>query len=212
MPAVHVSSSVPHVVRLTLHLVRHGQSEWNELGRLQGQVRHVGLTELGRWQARAAARALAGRRITRLVTSDLVRAVQTARPIAAELGFDAELEPGLREQSYGWVEGMRTTDAYAPDSGLDWADPTLRIGGGESVHDVYRRVGDTLARRISTVDDGGELVMVSHGDTISVAMAWLAGRAADDVVPLRVPNGSITSVHLADGRTCAERTVAPALN
>jgi broad specificity phosphatase PhoE len=63
---------------LTLLLVRHGQSEWNAAGLMQGQTAHVPLTELGHAQAAAAAAELAALRPGALLSSDLLRAVQSA--------------------------------------------------------------------------------------------------------------------------------------
>jgi broad specificity phosphatase PhoE len=63
---------------LTLLLVRHGQTEWNATGRMQGQTAHVPLTGLGHAQSAAAAGRLVGSGVGALVSSDLSRAPQTA--------------------------------------------------------------------------------------------------------------------------------------
>lgn len=180
---------------VTLHLVRHGRSDWNDAGRLQGQTMHVELTELGREQARAAARTLGGLPVVALYSSDLVRAVQTATPIAAGLGVAVRLEPGLREQAYGELEGVSSAGALAATAGLDWADAELRIGGGESIRDVHTRLGVTLTKIITT-HRGGQVVLVSHGDAIRVALAWLSGYGAHEVPWRDVPNGSISTVEV----------------
>jgi broad specificity phosphatase PhoE len=179
----------------TLHLVRHGQSEWNLSRRLQGQVAHVPLTPLGLEQARAAARTLAGRNIAAVHSSDLLRARQTADVIGTELGLSVHLDDGLREQAYGTLEGLPSADVLAADP-YDFSDPEARAPGGESLRDVHERVGRCLARYLRRYA-GRECVLVSHGDAIRVGLAWLAGRGPADVPWHETTNGSVTTVPVA---------------
>src|SRR3954471_231238 len=86
VPADRVPAD-PGTRSLTLLLVRHGQSEWNAAGRMQGQTEHVPLTELGHAQAARAAEELADLRPGALVSSDLRRAVQTAEHCARSTGL-----------------------------------------------------------------------------------------------------------------------------
>lgn len=178
----------------TLHLVRHGQSEWNVVRRLQGQVADVPLTALGLEQARAAARTLAGAEIAAVHSSDLLRARQTADVIASALDLPVELDAGLREQSYGTLEGRPTDDVLAA-APYDFTDPDGRAPGGESIRDVHERVGGRLAAYVRRYA-GRACVLVSHGDAIRVALAWLDGRGPGDVPWRETPNGSVTTVRL----------------
>ena len=96
-------------MRAPVHLVRHGQSEWNVLRLTQGQTPHPALTELGRKQAAMAAETLAldlAGRPLRLLTSDLVRAVETARIIGDRLGVEPVPDERLREQHLGSLQGQ----------------------------------------------------------------------------------------------------------
>lgn len=180
---------------VTLHLVRHGQSTWNAAGRLQGQTIHPDLTALGQAQACAAAVELR-RRVTgpvALWSSDLVRATQTATIVAAALHATVEIDEGLREQGLGALEGQLTRDLRAQPTppGRDVAD--VRWGGGESIHDVWVRVGRFLRRELP--DAPPHLVLVTHGDTMRVLRAWLLGgdyRRLDWATPL--PNGAVLSL------------------
>jgi len=179
----------------TLHLVRHGQSEWNVSRRLQGQVAHVPLTPLGLEQSHAAARALAGRDIVAVHSSDLLRARQTAEVIGTALGLSVDLDEGLREQSYGVLEGRPSADVLAEDP-YDFADPQASAPGGESIRDVHDRLGRCLDRYLRRYE-GRECVLVSHGDAIRIGLAWLAGRAPADVPWHETSNGSVTTVPVA---------------
>lgn len=178
----------------TLHLVRHGQSEWNLAGRLQGQVSEVPLTRLGLEQAHAAARTLAGRTIAAVHSSDLLRARQTAEVVAAALGLPVLLDAELREQGYGALEGLPSADVLAA-APYDFADPDGRAPGGESIREVYDRVGRRLASYARRYE-GCECVLVSHGDAIRVALAWADGRGPGDVPWRETPNGSVTTVRV----------------
>lgn len=150
-----------------LHLVRHGESTWNAAGLLQGCTPHVGLTARGHAQARAAAAALAARPVGAVLTSDQLRALHTAAPIARALGLTVERDPALREQCHGAWEGLpaagRTAQLAA--AAPDWAPP-----GGESARALRRRAARFLD---ALLDDppAAEIVLVTHGETIRALTA-----------------------------------------
>jgi probable phosphoglycerate mutase len=181
----------------TLHLVRHGQSEWNVTRRLQGQVAHVPLTPLGLEQAEAAARALAGRDLVAVHSSDLLRARRTAEAIGARLGLPVQLDSALREQGYGMLEGRPSADVLAA-APYDFTDPDGRAPGGESLREVHARVGSCLVRYAERYP-GRECVLVTHGDAIRIGLAALAGLGPADVPWREAPNGSVTTVQVPVG-------------
>lgn len=180
-----------------LHLVRHGQSTWNVEGRLQGQTAHPELTDLGRTQAQAAADLLA-ERVTgsvAIVSSDLVRARQTADVIARTLGATVVDDPDLREQAVGDLEGQLTSALEAtpePEGGRHIAE--VQWGGGESLEDVHLRLAAPIARALGATHD--HVIWVTHGITTSVALARLAGRSHRDVEWDPVANGAVVSTTL----------------
>ncbi len=81
-------------------LLRHGETDWNAAGRLQGQI-DIPLNQLGRAQARAAAERLAGQSFGALFSSDLARTMETATFAAERLGIGVEPAPALRERLSG---------------------------------------------------------------------------------------------------------------
>src|SRR5262252_2076150 len=89
----------------TLLLVRHGETDWNAEGRLQGHTDRP-LSDFGRRQARALADELAGDSIVAVYASDLSRARETAEIVAAQLGLEVALDPRLREKDWGTWEGL----------------------------------------------------------------------------------------------------------
>ena len=176
-----------------LYLVRHGESEWNVLRLTQGQTMHPALTELGREQAAGAAEAIAadlsrhGLVAPRLLTSDLVRAVETARIVGVRLGLVPEPDARLREQHLGSLQGRSYEESWALAEQHDWSDPELPITGGESAGQVRRRVAEVLEETRPDVPS----VLVSHGDAIRSAVAHLQARPLTDTPWLAVPNGSV---------------------
>ncbi len=178
-----------------LYLVRHGQSVWNVQQRTQGQTVHPALTELGRRQAGAAAGAVAadleraGLVATLLLCSDLVRAVQTAQIVGARLSLAPRQDRRLREQALGRLEGMDNIAARAAVADVDWSDPEVAIGGGESARQVFDRMADVLGPIT-----GMNAIVVSHGDAIRYALGWLAGHHAADCPWHNIGPGAVFAV------------------
>jgi probable phosphoglycerate mutase len=164
-----------------LLLVRHGQSEWNAAGRWQGQA-DPPLTELGRRQARAAARSLG--RVDAVFSSDLRRARETADVIADSIGVGPVVaDPGLRERDAGEWSGLTRDEiherypGYLPqDRHMTFApgreNGLRRPPGWESDDDVLTRALDAIERVHLVVGDGDGLV-VTHGGVIYVLEGFL---------------------------------------
>ena len=159
-----------------LLLVRHGQSEWNAAGRWQGQA-DPPLTELGRAQARAAARAIGG--VDAVFASDLRRARETADVIAEHLGVGPVIaDPGLRERDAGEWSGLTRDEIHARYPGYLPEDRHMtfapgreaelrRPPGWETDKELLARVLDAIQRVHLVVGDGDALV-VTHGGVIYV--------------------------------------------
>ncbi|HSL97617.1 MAG TPA: histidine phosphatase family protein [Candidatus Deferrimicrobiaceae bacterium] len=155
-----------------LWLVRHGETEWARLGRHTG-LTDVPLTEIGRTQARATARALVGRAYAAVWSSPLSRALETAR-IA---GFDDRVRTtdDLLEWDYGADEGRTTPEIRADRPG--WTIWTDGPRGGETAADVEARV-DRVIERART--EPGDTLCFAHGHVLRVLAArWLGLPAAE---------------------------------
>lgn len=175
-----------------IHLVRHGQSTWNAIRRVQGQTPHVPLTALGEQQAGQAASRLAGSGARTVYSSDLRRSLQTALPIAGRLGVTVTVDPDLRERSLGQFEGQQSDEAWAAADAA-WADPRWRPPGGESVHDVCERMRRFL-QRLRDGADGAPVVVVTHGDTAGIALGLLRGFPVDALPWTALANGEVVTV------------------
>ena len=177
---------------LTLLLVRHGQSEWNAAGLMQGQTAHVPLTELGHQQAVAAATELAGLGAGALFSSDLLRAVQTAEHCARATGLTVRTAPALREQSYGVLEGRPSRELWDV---VDWTDPHWSAAGGESLAELHGRV-EAFLKDLAAEPPADVIALVTHGDTIRAAQAVVAGLGPDAMPVVTPHNGTITRLEL----------------
>jgi probable phosphoglycerate mutase len=177
---------------VTLLLVRHGQTTWNVAGRMQGQTADVPLTDLGHAQAAAVAEELAGQRPGALLSSDLLRARQTAEHCARTTGLPVTTTVELREQGYGVLEGQPSRELWDV---VDWTDPHWAAEGGESLAQLYARVAGFLERL--TADPPADVVaLVTHGDTIRAAHAVVADAGPAALPAVTPPNGSITRLVL----------------
>lgn len=161
-----------------LVLVRHGRTASNADGRWQGHS-DVLLDELGRAQAEDAARGLqaAGEEPTRLVCSDLSRAVDTAAPIAAVFGLAAQPDPQLREVFAGTWEGRRKEDIRAdePERIAAWeAGQDLPVGGGERISAAAARGAVSISAHADGIESG-TLIVVAHGGLLRGATQILLG-------------------------------------
>ncbi|HET9732762.1 MAG TPA: histidine phosphatase family protein [Acidimicrobiales bacterium] len=161
-----------------LILVRHGQTESNASGLLQGRMDRE-LTELGRRQA-VAARALVGTP-HRVVTSPLARARETASLLGS--GVDIEVDDRWVEMDYGTLDGLPVA-AVDREVWRRWrSDPDFAPAGGESVSAVGRRVREACEELAADAADRDVLV-VSHVSPIKAAVAWALG--CDDRVVWRM--------------------------
>ena len=146
-------------------LVRHGETLWNQQGRMQGQ-HDSPLTPTGLHQARQLGRRLANVPFTALYSSDLGRAHQTARCIADSTGHEIVTDGGLRERHFGIFEGLTNNEIksrYPEDYELfARRDPEYVMSGGESAAQFMRRVVVTLDR-IAGAHNGDTIVVVTHG-------------------------------------------------
>jgi glucosyl-3-phosphoglycerate phosphatase len=149
-----------------LVLWRHGRTEWNVTGRFQGQA-DVPLDEVGRKQAVAAARNVAGFEPVAIFSSDLSRTYQTAEPLAALTGLEIQTDKRLREIHVGSWEGLLGDEIRAQDPDLAervWlGEDVRRSPTGESPQEVADRVAEALTEIAETADDGKTIAVVTHG-------------------------------------------------
>ena len=174
-----MSSAPPDLPVSRLLIWRHGRTEWNAAGRFQGQL-DPPLDDEGRRQAAVVAPLLAaglpGDAV--IVSSDLIRAVETAGVLTGLLGTTLRTDARLREHGLGCWEGL-TRDEVAeryPEQFADWrAGRPVRGRGGEEAAHVAQRALAALA----DLPEAPIAVVVTHGGTAGRLMEALLGLDAD---------------------------------
>jgi probable phosphoglycerate mutase len=162
-------------------LLRHGQTPMSVQKRYAGRT-DAPLTEVGVQQAAAAAKRLASAGLAVIVTSPLLRTVQTAQAVAAVTGATVVTDDGFRETDFGAWEGLTFAEVRErwPAEMSAWlADPEVAPPGGESFTDVSARVTAALDR-VLAARAGQTVLIVSHVTPIKmlVTAALLAPPAA----------------------------------
>jgi 2,3-bisphosphoglycerate-dependent phosphoglycerate mutase len=185
-----------------LLLVRHGQSTWNQDRRIQGQL-DPPLSDAGRRQASRLGRRLAGRHFAGFYTSDLARAAETSRLIGDAIGIEPSPMTELREIYLGEWEGLRTDELAVrfPQAWADWSEEPDwdLVPGGEGSADFEARVGGAL-ETIFKRHQGGDVLVVTHGGVIQVALHHVVGRPGRGIFPFRIQNASMSVIERRDGR------------
>jgi broad specificity phosphatase PhoE len=147
----------------TLLLVRHGETDWNADGRLQGQTDRP-LSDFGRRQARQLADDLANEELAAVYSSDLSRARETAEIVAERLGLPVVLDPDLREKDWGTWEGLTAVER----------DRVEFVGESTEAH--QERILRALRRIAGRHPGDRSVLVVTHGGSMrrvqTAALGW----------------------------------------
>ncbi len=163
----------------TLHLLRHGS--YAALGRiLAGRAEGWPLTPAGVAEAERLAERLSRRPIAAVLSSPILRARQTAAPIAARCGLETAIEPGITEIDFGAWTGSAFAALHGDPSWQAWNRHRglAPIPGGETMAQAQARALDAVCRLCRAWPDG-ELVLVSHADVIKAVLSNLLGTPLD---------------------------------
>jgi len=193
----------------TWYLVRHGETEWNRMGRMQGHL-GVPLSAKGRRQAAQVGKRLHSVEFSAAYCSDLPRAAETARIIAD--GRDLEVTPDsdLREFSYGEWEGLTLEEVETRYPGalaerietggnLGWSAP-----GGEGAIDAIQRVRRFSTRASASLGTRENVLVVAHGGSLRALAVCLLDLADSDFWKFRVDNTALAIVTDHDGSRVLE--------
>lgn len=179
-----------------LILLRHGESQWNLENRFTGWV-DVPLSPRGEAEARAAGEKLRGRRIDKVYTSVLARAVETARIALEAAGIGAvpiERDAAVNERRYGDLEGLNKAEAarqFGADQVKQWRRSyDVKPPGGESLADTAARVLPYWERRIwPDLRAGKNVLVVAHGNSLRALAMHLDRLTPEQVIQLEIPTG-----------------------
>jgi broad specificity phosphatase PhoE len=189
--------------QLTIYVVRHGQTDWNREGRIQGGTDNP-LNATGQEQAAALARTLAKVKVDAVYTSSHQRARQTAAVFEGRAPITPMDE--LRERFFGKFEGASDKD---PAIVADWNKRrftwTDDMEGGESLESQARRAEAALRKIRERHKDGGTLVLVGHGGINPLLVSLLIGvppqdgasaisQGNDEVYRIELPKSGTASI------------------
>ena len=176
--------------------IRHGETDWNVDSRVQGHL-DIGLNDAGRAQARRLASALAAHApIGHIYSSDLSRALDTARAVADATGAPLTATAALRERCFGHLEGRTFAEVAAADPELaecwrrrqpGWTPPGP---GGESLLSFRERI--TLAvQTMAARHIGQSMVLLTHGGVLDVLYRAATGLGLQDARTWKIGNTTI---------------------
>ncbi len=186
----------------TLYLVRHGESTWNEVGRIQGK-QDPPLSDLGRRQARALAGGLRHEQLDAIYSSSQQRARSTAEIVAGVHGLPVTIVEDLTEIDHGHWEGLTQLEveqqfAASFQTWLQRPSQT-QMPGGEHCLSLQQRVLDAW-QHILVEEKGHHVLIVSHDIPIKVMIADVLGLELDRIGQFAVANAAISVVQAIDGR------------
>ena len=194
---------------LKLILVRHGETQLNRDGRIQG-IGGAPLNEEGRGQAQAAARALKRDLPFVLYTSPVIRALETARIISGSLNLPLEPLDGLQEADAGELEGLTGTEMRLryPNFMRRWDkdSATAQMPGGEAMVDVQERAWRAVGK-LSKSHSEGSVVAVSHNFTIQSIICTVLNIPLGTSRRLKLDLGALTRLDI-----CGDQSRVVSLN
>lgn len=179
---------------MKLYLIRHGQTDWNIAGKIQGNT-DIPLNDTGIWQAGCLAKGMERRPVSRIFSSPLSRAVATANAIGEAQHICVQQIDGLEEVGFGVWEGLTLEEIQEryPKEYQRWCLSPVEAApqGGERQQEIRERCSRAIETILAQAE--GDLAIVSHGATLVYIMEYLMREhpLEEDVI---VHNSSITTV------------------
>ena len=171
-PFIHLNDSLVK----KLYILRHGQTEYNKKGMVQGSGIDAPLNETGEQQAEAFYNAYKGQSFDKIYLSNLVRTEQTIQKFIQK-GIPYEKLSGLREISWGKQEGV----AFTPETSTEYqqtcqkwsnGDYEAKIEGGENPLEVMERQKEAIDRILSRPEEKNVLIC-THGRAMRIMVCWM---------------------------------------
>lgn len=184
-----------------LCVARHGETDWNKRGVLQGWS-DVPVNELGRRQANTLAAAFTGAGFSAICSSPLVRARETAEIIAAALCLPPpSCHEGLKERHFGAIQGIPKDELAELNPALLEQilrrNPAADFVGGESMDEFADRVLDAF-NEIGARHRGRRVLVITHGWVMDVLTRHIDGLARDAILAMKRKNGESVWVEAAE--------------
>jgi broad specificity phosphatase PhoE len=176
-------------------LVRHGETDWNKVRRIQGGVSDTPLSETGKRQAEEVALRLKTEKITAIYSSPLQRALHTAQAVARYHNLTVQTDPALKEINAGELEGTLAAELKSRfDEYIcrgDHDHQLTRLPGGESLLEVQERSWGAVKSYLDTHSEG-TIVVVTHYFVINCLVCKVLNLPLEEIVHLRLSTGTIS--------------------
>ena len=182
-----------------IFLARHGQTNWNREGRIQGWT-DTELNELGKKQAQALFNYLKEENIKVIYTSTLKRTIQTAEPFAKKTSIPIWNIKELREMNMGILQGHLNSESEVRKKlNLMKKNLNYRVSNGESYTDFYRRVS-AFMERILKKHRNETILIIGHNGTNSMILAYILNIPLDKAINIYQPNNLVFTIFLLPGQ------------
>ena len=192
-----------------IFLIRHGETEWNATGRLQG-TSNVQLSAVGIHQARLLAQHAPFHNADAIYSSDLIRARATADILAKRFNLKTHIMLELRETSFGDWEGQSIRDlAENLNSGFEkfFTDPEhCRPPHGETFVDCQTRIVGAIQKIIAENESPADkrIIVISHGAAIRLFLCWVFGMPINKMWAIAQFNMALNVLRVDDGNISVE--------
>jgi len=163
-----------------LLLARHGETDWNAMGLIQGQQDRP-LSSTGFLQRKNLFFHLRSVPLVKIYTSALQRTIQTAQPLSDEKKIPLTITPALNEAKLGVFEGehkVNFSDDYSAKLYKEFLQDEINVilpGGGENLKIVYDRIQKPLQEILLSVTEKGHVLVVSHRNINKMQIKCLLG-------------------------------------
>lgn len=179
----------------SIFFVRHGQTEWNNIKKVQGQL-DIPLSETGIIQAQEVAKFFATHIFDTIMSSDLQRAIQTATIINEYHKHTIKLEPLLREQHYGIAQGLLRDQvplqfAHVSHKPLNQPEPEYHVPQAETYAQLVERAIRALERIVAS-HGGQTILIVAHDKLIRSIVRYSLNNHS---IPVEIENCGIVQFH-----------------
>ncbi len=206
-PALRLAPELPPGPQ-PIYLLRHGETDYNAEGIVQGSGVDAPLNAVGRAQAEHFFQRYQFTPFTAIYASGLQRAQQTVAPFE-QRGYALQVHPGLNEMSWGIFEGVRhegEVEVAFRQTLARWAEGEVdyRVPGGESPREVAERVVEALSD-ILTRHPEGQLLICTHGRAIRIALCVLLGYDLRHMQLFRHRNTALNLLRRVGPHLVAER-------
>ena len=184
----------------TFYIVRHGQTNWNILGKTQGHG-NSDLTKKGEEQAFELAKAIKEYPIDYIYSSDLGRAVQTAEIVGSQIGIDTYKTKSLREMGFGDWEGLLIDEIkkHHEKTYETWRNTPhlVNIPNGETLDIIKDRV-DRFINELNEKYDNKHILLVSHSVTVRVMLLSFLNSSMENIYRIKQDNTALNIVEYRD--------------